>query len=723
MSRFAPFAIAGCSAFLACALACAIGPAAALPLSVLSLLAFILLLLVKTFPDRRSWLFLLLAASVSLARYTWASHTMAEPIAQYAGSTCRVEGQITSILPQSGGVRYTVSLWTEASPGKIRSYCAYLWASSDMAAGELGETLSGTVSFYPQSDSLWQRSSYYGSGIHLRGKLIYGDFSQSQKLLPETRSALLRQRLSRSISDALPGQHGALLSAILLGERSRLSGETEQSLRRAGLSHILALSGLHLSIAAGLFSSLPFLSKRKKLKSLLGILGIGVYLFLAGAPLSMLRAGGMWLLIFLSQLLDRPYHSANALGASVLALILVNPFSAASLSMWYSAGSTMAIIWFAPKLIETVNGFIPRHSPYKKGILAACSPLAASLAAMAVVIPISWAAGNTISLLSPLSTLAASVLLPPMLGLGIAALLLNLLPISGLSRLLFFLPGLFARLLEWLARGFAAIPFAAVPKGMTWILPCLAGTFVIAVLCLRDGGKKTLLSGLFWCVILFSVSSVSYTFAVRDLTRIIIPPETGCVLVSRNRTHILMGEIGSVREGERVAELLEDYNIRSLELAVLNNRPGGELEPLAKQAEIALLCAPPQPSSKEFLRYAASYLPLEQMTLSGDEKISLDIDLFSGGYVLSLQADGIKLLNFLGNCDIMELDVYPRHQIVILPPVRAEGIDSLPSDYNVVTGKTDPYNLYHAPRTAQMVSAGEAEVCFTVKDGAISLQK
>jgi len=114
MSRFAPFAIAGCSAFLACALACAIGPAAALPLSVLSLLAFILLLLVKTFPDRRSWLFLLLAASVSLARYTWASRTMAEPIAQYAGSTCRVEGQITSILPQSGGVRYTVSLWTEA---------------------------------------------------------------------------------------------------------------------------------------------------------------------------------------------------------------------------------------------------------------------------------------------------------------------------------------------------------------------------------------------------------------------------------------------------------------------------------------------------------------------------------------------------------------------------------------------------------------------------------
>ena len=438
----------------------------------------------------------------------------------------------------------------------------------------------------------------------------------------------------------------------------------------------------------------------------------------------MLRAGGMWLLIFLSQLLDRPYHSANALGVSVLVLILVNPFSAASLSMWYSAGSTMAIIWFAPKLTETVNGFIPRHSPYKKKIMAVCAPLAASLAAMAAVIPISWAAGNTISLLSPLSTLAASLLLPPMLGLGAAALLLSLIPVPGLTKLLFFLPGLLARLLGWLARLFAAVPFAAVPKGMTWILPCLAGTFVIAALCLRDGGKKTLLSGLFWCVILFSVSSVSYTFSIRGLTRIIIPPETGCILVSRNRTHILIGEIGSIREGEQVAELLEDYNIRRLELAVLNNRPGGELEPLAKQAEIALLAAPPQPSGNEFLRYAASYLPLEQMTLSGGgEKLSLDIRPFSGGYVLSLQADGIKLLNFFGNCDIMELDVYPRHQIVILPSARAEGIDSLPSDYNVVTGKTDPYNLYHAPRSAQMVSAGEAEVCFTVKDGAMSLQK
>ena len=71
----------------------------------------------------------------------------------------------------------------------------------------------------------------------------------------------------------------------------------------------------------------------------------------------------------------------------------------------------------------------------------------------------------------------------------------------------------------------------------------------------------------------------------------------------------------------------------------------------------------------------------------------------------------------------MELDVYPRHQLVFLPAVRAEGIDSLPSDYNIATERTDPYNVYHAPRAARMVFAGEKEIIFTVKNGAVKLQK
>lgn len=229
------------------------------------------------------------------------------------------------------------------------------------------------------------------------------------------------------------------------------------------------------------------------------------------------------------------------------------------------------------------------------------------------------------------------------------------------------------------------------------------------------------MSGFFWCVILFSVSSASYSLSVRDLTRIIIPPDSDCVLISRNQTHLLIGEIGSVREGEQLAELLEDYHIHRLELAVLNNRAGGELEPLAKQAEIVLLSAPPQPGSGEFLRYAGSYLPLDNMTFSDGGSIAVKVSAASDGYVLSVEADGIKLLKFLGSCDIIELDIYPKHQLVFLPAVTAKGIETLPADYNIVTSKTSAYNVYHAPRSARMTFAEDKELIFTVRDGAVKL--
>lgn len=717
MEQFAPFAAAGCAAFFSCALACAFGTAAAVPLAALLIAAILFLILSKPFPSRRIWFFILIAAALALIRYIICYHTNLQTVSQYAGETRSLECQITDILPQANGVRYTVSIPTEKGAQRLR---AYLWANSDMAAGQIGETFTGQASFYSRPSSRWEESSLYGNRIHLKGKIIIGNFTQSESLFPESISSKLRQKTARNISNVLPGQRGALLCAVITGDRSRLSNTSQKILQRAGLSHILALSGLHLSVISGLISHLPIwkTDKRKKWQALLGIPVILAYCFFTGASNSILRAAGMWILIFISQILDRPYHNINALGASVLMLALINPFSAASVSMWYSAGSTLAILWFSPKLSEPVFRLI-RQSRYKKALYSVFTPVFASISALTAAIPISWAAGYTISLVSPVSSLAASLLLPFMLGFG----LLGCLPVPILSEGFLHISGLFSSLLNLTVLWISKIPFSVVPKGMTWIIPCLAGTFIIGAICLHDGRKSSLLSGTFWVVILFSVSSLSYTVCMKDLTRIIVPAGTNCAVVSRNRTHLLIGKINNIREAERLVSVLEDYHIRCLELAVLNNRVGGELEPLSSQVKISVLAAPSQPGSREFLRYADKFIPFEKMSLSFGEEISIAIAPFDSGYTLSMQADRVNVLSFLENSAVIHLDIYPKHQIVFLPVVRAEGIHLLPSDYNIVTGSTDPYNIYHAPRSAEMVYTTEKDAVFTIKNGSVALQK
>ena len=88
-----------------------------------------------------------------------------------------------------------------------------------------------------------------------------------------------------------------------------------------------------------------------------------------------------------------------------------------------------------------------------------------------------------------------------------------------------------------------------------------------------------------------------------------------------------------------------------------------------------------------------------------------------------MQADGVSVLNFLENSAIIDLDIYPKHQIVFLPVVRAEGIHLLSSDYNIVTESTDSYNIYQAPRSAEMVYTTEKDAVFTIKNGSVALQK
>ena len=163
----------------------------------------------------------------------------------------------------------------------------------------------------------------------------------------------LRRRLERAIDEAREHAGGlgggtALVRALVLGDRTQLPLVWQQVLRRLGLSHLLAVSGLHVGLLAltayGLAQPLP-----RGARYGATLVAVLVYLLLIGPRPAILRASLMGLLAFGSLLAHRPPQSLNGLAWSVFLLVAPVPSVVTELGFQLSFAATAAIVVLAPR--------------------------------------------------------------------------------------------------------------------------------------------------------------------------------------------------------------------------------------------------------------------------------------------------------------------------------------------------------------------------------------
>ncbi|HYW85849.1 MAG TPA: ComEC/Rec2 family competence protein, partial [Spirochaetia bacterium] len=183
--------------------------------------------------------------------------------------------------------------------------------------------------------------------------------------------ARLRTELNRALErTGYPAS--ALLQALLIGSREDVPQRLYEGFRRTGSLHILALSGLHVTVIYGIIAGALGFLRRPGLKFFLAALVLLFYQFIAGFFPSLLRATVMILVGGASLLLDRDAEPLNLLSISGIAIVCIDPFQAFSLSFQLSFLALAGILALGPLLRRPLEGRIPRF------ILA---PLAMSIGA------------------------------------------------------------------------------------------------------------------------------------------------------------------------------------------------------------------------------------------------------------------------------------------------------------------------------------------------------
>lgn len=190
----------------------------------------------------------------------------------------------------------------------------------------------------------------------------------------------LRERIAETLQKAA-GDKAGIYQAMLLGEKSGLDEDVKMRYQMAGMIHILAISGLHISVLGmGLFSLLKKLSLGKYRPGYFFCV-ILQYGMLTGSSVSAMRAVSMFVLAIGARILGRSYDLLTALAVSAILLLLDTPAYLYSSSFLLSFGAVAGLGSMAPAL----NRLIESENPWVKTLI---SSLAVQLMTLPVVLRI-----------------------------------------------------------------------------------------------------------------------------------------------------------------------------------------------------------------------------------------------------------------------------------------------------------------------------------------------
>ncbi len=346
-----------------------------------------------------------------------------------------ITGTVTDVRPASSySTKLTVK--TDNINGKPFSrYGITLYLSKSEAASMPEGT---KIKFNATLHAFSKESKSYNTSI---GISSYADDIENLQIVSRSaggitqRLARYKEYLSRYIIISTDSESGALLAALLFGQRDYLSNQLRLDFQRIGISHILALSGMHLSILSiGIGKLLSVFGVKKKTRVAITSIFILFYMALTGFSVSVMRAGFMVIITSVLFLLSRTRDSITSLAVAVTLICVLDPCAVFSTSLWLSAFATLGIIvlgeYTAVRMKKPKNRLNALLRTVWLGIMASVFAISATLA-------ISTLTFGGISVLGMFTTLIFSLIAEIIMYLGCIALIVGkFIPLSFLISIL-----------------------------------------------------------------------------------------------------------------------------------------------------------------------------------------------------------------------------------------------------------------------------------------------
>lgn len=542
----------------------------------------------------------LIVSGCCLALVWWSGYQrlVIAPAAELDGRTEAASIRVTD-YPQD--TRYGQSVDGALLIGE-RSYRVRVYLDSGISLSP-GDRLEGRFRFRQTSPGGREEATYHrGRGIFLLAyqtdEVSVSQGGQSWRDFP----ARLRLRLKTILSEAFPEDAVPFAKALLLGDTRDLGYEVDTSFKVSGIRHVVAVSGLHVSILFGLVSLITF--RKRVLTGLVGFSTLLLFAALAGFTPTITRSCLMFSLVLLAMLLDRDYDGPTALAFSVLVMLMLNPSTASDTGFQLSVASVAGIFLFC----GPINRWLLRRFSVSKDrkirfrLLRWVSGSAAvTLSATVMTAPLCAVYFGTVSLVGVLTNLLALwVIAFIFYGILLVCLLGSFWPAgAAIAAWVVAWP---IRYVLWVAGKLAAIPFAAVYTRSPYIVCWL--TFGYLLLALFYFGRRNA-KALICCGLLGLCAAMLASWAEPRLdgTRMTVLDvgQGQCILLQSEGRSFLVDCGGDSDEdaADLAAETLLSQGIARLDGLILTHPDrdhAGAVPNLLTRVDTDLLILPPWPS-------------------------------------------------------------------------------------------------------------------------------
>jgi len=280
----------------------------------------------------------------------------------------------------------------------------------------------------------------------------------------------LRNRLSQTMAEVLPEPQASLAQGIILGKRGTIPSPLRDDFTRTGTAHLLAISGLHLSIVAGILLSLGiWLFGRRRYTYIWLALGvIWLYAILTGMHPPVVRAAIMVSLFLTAELLGRQRSAITALAFAAAVMVGISPQILWTAAFQLSFLAMAGLIFIFPPLQavgrRAINATLGEDGLAVRIANIATDSFSVTLGAVIAVWPLIAHYFGVVSFVGPLATFLALPALPGIIIIGVLAGGLGLIALP-IAYPIGWLAWLFLSYMLLIVNGFAALPISAIEVG------------------------------------------------------------------------------------------------------------------------------------------------------------------------------------------------------------------------------------------------------------------
>ena len=267
-----------------------------------------------------------------------------QPVRQMDEQTVVLRVEVTDYSkPTAAGIAVEGKTKLDGKPYRLQLYLNIYDSLSP------GDVLESSFLLHYTGSGTTSPTYHQGKGIFL---LAYSKadikIEHSQEIPIRHFASVLRHRILSLLDAIFPADTAPFAKALLVGDTEGLPYETVTALKTSGVYHIVAVSGMHVSILIALVCTLCL--RRRVLTAVVGIPVLCLFAMVAGLSPSIVRAVVMQILILLAQLTDQEYDPPTALSAGVLLLLATNPLTITSVSFQLSVGCILGIFIFNQRI-------------------------------------------------------------------------------------------------------------------------------------------------------------------------------------------------------------------------------------------------------------------------------------------------------------------------------------------------------------------------------------